>query len=115
MALNIPVTRINSINTPTVVEETALSESAITAEMSAANDNCFFIVDNSEGTADATVVMKNGTPYAKSLGRVAAGKIAVLFLDSMLIKENRKYTLNVNPANSAIKISAVEFLPVVNN
>lgn len=115
MALEITTTKISSVNSVAQTDSTAITDSSLTAKLSAADDRCFFIIDNSEGTSNAIVALNYGNGITKTVGKVLTGKMGVMFADSLGVKANGKYSITVNPANAGIKISAVEFLPAVNN
>ncbi len=119
MTTQIPVTTVNGLYKLT--ELSALSATDTTdyaAAIKGADDRSFFIVDNSEGSADVSVSLTPGNysgGAAIAIGSVEGGKTALLYVDSAFSKTDEGIALSISPAGVGTKISAVEFLPVTNN
>lgn len=119
MATKIPVTTVNGLYKLTAVNALEGSEaSEFAAELSSADDRCFFIVDNAAGDTAVTVSLTPGAysgGEVRTLGKVEAGDTALLYVDSAFCKTADGLGLTVSPSGAGTKLSAVQFLPVVNN
>ncbi len=119
MAKVIPVTTINGLFSLAEVESVVNSgDTDYVAEISAADDRSFFMVDNVNGAGEVSVSLTAGdygVNTDKEIGTVEPGKCAVFCLDSRACKTAEGICLKVSPADMGAKLSALQFLPVINH
>ncbi|MBE6677443.1 MAG: hypothetical protein E7597_01430 [Ruminococcaceae bacterium] len=115
----IPVTTVEGLYKLTELKALEETEGGTyAAELKGADDRCYFIVDNTNGSEAVSVSLIPGDYCAgdnRELGTVDAGKTALLYVDSSFSKTAEGVTVSLVPDAIGTKLSAVEFLPVVNN
>lgn len=119
MAITIPVTTVKNLYDLTEMAVlTNTSGTDYAAKIDAADDRSFFLVDNTDGSAEVTVSLEHGDYSGGAdvtVGSVAKGKTALLYVDSAFCKTGEGLALKLSPVNVGTKLSAIQFLPVVNH